>query len=143
MGAHAALTRAFNADLQASSGLTVTDFEVLRRLSAAPEGAMRRVDLAAAVGLTPSGITRLLDGLQASGLVAKRLCTSDARVTYAELTAEGRAAMHTAAESHLAGLTALFGELYEPGEIDTLIALLSRLPGAEGAEDQCPGAAGG
>jgi DNA-binding MarR family transcriptional regulator len=143
MGAHSAMTRAFNAELQASSGLTVTDFEVLRRLSAAPEGAMRRVDLASAVGLTPSGITRLLDGLQASGMVCKRLCASDARVTYAELTPDGRAALHAAAESHLAALTALFAELYEPEELETLVALLGRLPGAEAAENSCPGAGGG
>ena len=81
--AHTALTRAFNADLQAAHGLTVTDFEVLRHLEGADGGRMRRVDLAQAVGLTPSGITRLLDGLERAGLVRKAECSSDARVTSA------------------------------------------------------------
>src|SRR5690606_30783950 len=81
--AHTALTRSFNADLQAQHGLTVTDFEVLRHLSGADGRRMRRVDLAQRVGLTPSGITRLLDGLERGGLVRKASCTSDARVTYA------------------------------------------------------------
>jgi len=85
--AHTALTRSFNADLQATHGLTVTDFEVLRHLDGEDEGRMRRVDLAQRVGLTPSGITRLLDGLEKAGLVAKASCPSDARVTYAQITA--------------------------------------------------------
>ena len=66
MGAHSAMTRSFNAHLQSTAGMTVTDFEVLRRLAEEEGGRMRRVDLAPAVGLTPSGITRLLDGLEAA-----------------------------------------------------------------------------
>lgn len=138
MGAHAEMTRAFNARLHAASGLTVTDFEVLRRLGAAPDGVMRRVDLAHAVGLTPSGITRLLDGLQRSGLVCKRECASDARVTYAAITADGRRALQDAAEVHLTGLVALFDEHFSEDELATLAELLGRLPGAEEADGSCP-----
>ena len=72
--AHAVTTRAFNARLQATHGLTVNDFEVLHRLSEATDGLMRRIDLAQSVLLTPSGITRLLDGLQRAGLVEKAEC---------------------------------------------------------------------
>ncbi len=78
---HAALTRALNADLVADHGLTLNDYEVLLHLSRAPERKLRRVDLAEQVLLTASGITRLLDGLQASGYVDKAACSSDARVT--------------------------------------------------------------
>ena len=46
---------------------------------------MRRIDLARSVLLTASGITRLLDGLEGCGFVAKERCDSDARVTYAVL----------------------------------------------------------
>jgi len=84
---HAALTRALNADLVTDHGLTLNDYEVLLRLSRAPERKMRRVDLAEQVLLTASGITRLLDGLQASGYVDKAACSSDARVTYAKTPA--------------------------------------------------------
>lgn len=132
------MTRAFNAQLQASNGITVTDFEVLRRIGAAPEGAMRRVDLATAVGLTPSGITRLLDGLQSSGLVRKRGCESDARVTYAAITDAGRELLYAASQDHLGALVALFGEHYSEAEMATFVELLGRLPGAEGAETSCP-----
>ncbi len=139
MGAHAAMTRTFNADLQASSAITVTDFEALRRLAAAPAGRMRRIDLAQTVGLTASGITRLLDGLQTAGLVCKEHCTTDARVTYAVITDTGREVLHIAATTHLSGLAALFSERFTPEEVDQLVELLGRLPGAEDDATACPG----
>ena len=62
--AHSAVTRQFNAELLATHGLTINDYDVLAQLSRAPEQALRRVDLAESVLLTPSGITRLLKGLE-------------------------------------------------------------------------------
>ena len=141
MGAHAAMTRAFNAELQANHGMTVMDFEALRRLDRAEGGEMRRVDLAQAVGLTPSGITRLLEGLEKAGLVGRRFCESDARVSYAVITAQGRVALGRAADEHLAALMALLDERYTGDEVAQLAALLARLPGG-GEEPQCPTAAG-
>jgi DNA-binding MarR family transcriptional regulator len=138
MGAHSAMTRSFNAHLQARAGMTVTDFEVLRRLSEEEGGRMRRVDLAPVVGLTPSGITRLLDGLEAGGLVCKEHCASDARVTYATITPAGRTALADAAATHLASLEALFGELFTHEETTALVDLLGRLPGARDVAPSCP-----
>lgn len=140
MGAHAAMTRAFNADLQAGHGMTVMDFECLRRLDRAEDGEMRRGDLAQAVGLTPSGITRLLEGLEKAGLVCKRFCSSDARVSYAVITDKGRVALGRAADEHLAALIALLDERYTDAEVQTLAELLGRLPGG-GDAPQCPTAA--
>jgi DNA-binding MarR family transcriptional regulator len=138
--AHAAMERAFNQELQASGRITVTDFEVLRRLADAPDGRMRRIDLAHAAGVTPSGITRLLDGLEVSGLVGRHSCTSDHRVTYAVITDTGRAVLRTTAEAHLAGLVALFAERFTRAEVDQLAILLGRLPGAD-ADTSCPAVA--
>ena len=87
--AHAALTRELGARLEADHGLTMSDYDVLIQLYFADGHAMRRVDIARQVLLTASGITRLLDGLERCGLVAKRACESDARVSYAVLTKEG------------------------------------------------------
>jgi DNA-binding MarR family transcriptional regulator len=139
--AHAAMERAFNQELQAAGSITVTDFEVLRRLADAAEGRMRRIDLAHAVGVTPSGITRLLEGLEQSGLVGRHHCTSDHRVTYAVITDTGRDVLRTTAEAHLAGLVALFGERFSAAELDQLVSLLGRLPGAEDGA-ACPAVAG-
>lgn len=136
-GAHASMTRSFNAALQAGSGITVTDFEALRRLAYAEDGRMRRIDLANAVGLTASGVTRLLDGLEAEGLVCKVGCPKDARVTYACITDAGRAVLRGAAETHIAALAALFGERFSPTELRDLVGLLGRLPGAADPDGAC------
>ena len=134
---HAALTRALNADLVTDHGLTLSDYEVLLRLSRAPERKMRRVDLAEQVLLTASGITRLLDGLQASGFVDKAACSSDARVTYAVLTDAGHEKLRSAAEVHVAGIHAMFAERYSDDEMATLAELLSRLDGSEPDGEAC------
>jgi DNA-binding MarR family transcriptional regulator len=134
---HAALTRALNADLVADHGLTLNDYEVLLRLSRAPGGQMRRVDLAEQVLLTASGITRLLDGLQASGYVDKAACSSDARVTYAVLTDAGHEKLRAAADVHVAGIHAKFAERYSDDEMATLAELLSRLDGSEPDGEAC------
>src|SRR5213593_3845657 len=99
---HSALTRALNAELVADHGLTINDYEVLLHLARAPERRLRRVDLAERLVLTPSGITRLLDGLQRCGCVEKAACDSDARVTYAVLTDEGLERLKEASETHVA-----------------------------------------
>src|SRR5256885_7531019 len=79
---HSAITRELSAQLQREHGLTLNDYEVLLHLSHAEGGMMRRVDLAESILLTASGITRLLEGLERSGLVCKHACASDARVSY-------------------------------------------------------------
>src|SRR5581483_3166999 len=76
---HAAARRALSARLDGEHGLSISEFEALQLLSR--EGALRRVDLAEGLGLTASGVTRLLDGLERAGLVGKRTCEHDQRVT--------------------------------------------------------------
>ena len=137
--AHAAATRRFNRELMASHGLTINDFEVLMHLASAEDGRLRRVDLAERVLLTASGITRLLDGLERSKLVCKASCAADARVTYAEITPQGRALLTDARESHVEGVRALFAERFTPEELQALTGLLQRLPLAP-QSDVCPGA---
>jgi DNA-binding MarR family transcriptional regulator len=126
--AHAAITRALNADLLNEHGLTLNDYEVLLHLSRADDGMMRRVDLAESVLLTASGITRLLDGLERAGFVEKRACKSDARVSYAKLTEAGGEKLAAAAKTHLAGVEELFAARFSPAERETLAELLGRLP---------------
>ena len=126
----AAARRTLDAGLQAEHGLTVVGYEALLLLSRARDQAMRRVDLAEGLGLTPSGVTRLLDGLEREGLVGKRTCNADARVSYAVLTEAGREKLERASCSHVGSVRALFEERYTPEELETLAELLGRLPGA-------------
>ena len=126
--AHAAITRQLNADLLNEHGLTLSDYEVLLRLSRAQDQMMRRVDLAQSVILSASGITRLLDGLERAGFVEKASCKTDARVSYAKLTHAGRRKLAEAGRTHLAGIDELFTGRFSDGELDTLAELLGRLP---------------
>jgi DNA-binding MarR family transcriptional regulator len=125
---HAAITRQLNVDLLNGHGLTLNDYEVLLHLSSAEDGMMRRVDLAESVLLTASGITRLLDGLERAGYVVKARCESDARVSYAKLTDAGRARLHEASKTHLAGIEELFTGRYSDEELVELAGFLTRLP---------------
>jgi DNA-binding MarR family transcriptional regulator len=127
---HAATTRALSAELQAEFGLTINDYEALLRLSHAEDGRLRRIDLANELLLTASGVTRLLDGLERAGYVKKASCASDARVTYAMLTDEGRERFEAASRAHVAAIRALFEERFDKEELETLARLLGRLPAA-------------
>ena len=137
--AHAAITRDLNAQLTVEHGLTLSDFEVLYRLSRAPGGRMRRVDLADQVLLSASGVTRLLDGLERQGFVERASCDSDRRVVYAVLTDVGLERLHTAAVSHFAQIEAALGARLEDSELVALTGLLDRLATGE-TEDCSPSA---
>jgi DNA-binding MarR family transcriptional regulator len=131
--AHAAVTRELSARLETAHGLTLSDFDVLAQLLSAEGYRLRRVDLARSVLLTASGITRLLDGLERAGWVAKDRCASDARVTYAVLTEAGLAKIAEARASHAADVEELFGSRFDEAEKASLDELLGRLPLAETA----------
>lgn len=88
--AYAALTRRLDGPLGSLHGLSFSDFQLLDALERAPERRLRRVDLANAVGLTASGVTRTLMPLEKIGLVTREADARDARVGYAVLTAAGR-----------------------------------------------------
>jgi DNA-binding MarR family transcriptional regulator len=134
--AHSALTRRFSAELLTMHGLTLSGYEVLLHLAHAPDQRLRRVDLAESVLLTPSGITRLLDGLERAGYVRRAASNEDARVSYAVLTGEGYEKLRSAAPTHVGGIRELFGEHFSSDELETLRELLARLP-ADPARPEC------
>ena len=109
---HAVVRRTVATRLQASHGLTVNDYEALLLLSRAEGKSMRRVDLADALQLTPSGVTRLLEGLEGQGLVEKAVCPTDGRVTYAVLTQAGSRTLAKASGVHVAALRTVFEARY-------------------------------
>jgi MarR family transcriptional regulator, 2-MHQ and catechol-resistance regulon repressor len=127
LGAHATITRELSALLVEQHGLTLSEYEVLLLLSREPDRAMRRVDLSREVRLSPSGITRMLDRLEATGLVEKGACSKDARVTYAVLTDAGMAKLRESASDHFAAVERLLGERLDDEEIASLGELLGRL----------------
>ncbi|MEU2059990.1 MarR family transcriptional regulator [Streptomyces sp. NPDC013455] len=128
--AQAALVRRFDARLGALHGVSLADFTLLLRLGQAPGGRMRRVDLAEALGLTASGVTRGLAPLERIGLVTREPDARDARVAYAALTGTGRrrlTEMRATAEETAAELFA--GPAWPAVDIAHLADLLTRLGG--------------
>jgi DNA-binding MarR family transcriptional regulator len=125
--AHAAATRKLSAELSVDHDLTLSDYEVLLRLSRAPDRRMRRVDLAEQVLLTASGITRLLDGLERSGFVERASCSTDRRVVYAVLTDDGLEKVRSAGETHLAQIETFFRARLDEDKLGELAALLRQL----------------
>jgi DNA-binding MarR family transcriptional regulator len=135
--AHSTTTRLFNAQLLAEHGLTINDFEALYVLSTAEDRRLKRVELARRLVLTPSGITRLLEGLEANGLVERANCPGDLRVTYAQLTDAGREKLRAASCSHVSSIRALLEEHLSGEEIDALAELLGKLPDVAGSSETC------
>ena len=128
---HATILRGLDAELVAEHGLTTRDYEVLLYLGQAPERQLAMSELAERTMLTRSGITRLIDGLVAAGLIERVACPRDARVSYARLTEEGLEKIRAAGESHAEGIHRLFLAHFSEEEVTELASLLGRLPGAE------------
>ncbi|MCF2493256.1 MULTISPECIES: MarR family winged helix-turn-helix transcriptional regulator [Dyadobacter] len=85
----ALITKRFDAKLS-SHGISLNEFLILFHLGEAPEEKMRRVDLAEKIGLTASGITRMLSPLEKLGMVKREANSRDARVSYVKLANAGK-----------------------------------------------------
>src|SRR3954462_15920335 len=105
---NAAISRELEPRLMGAHGLTLSDYDVLVQLARAPERKLRNIELAKAVVLTRSGVTRLFDGLEKDGLVARCSCPSDKRGSLVGITDEGLARLRAAATTHVEGVRELF-----------------------------------
>jgi DNA-binding MarR family transcriptional regulator len=129
MRAHTVLRRELEAEVLTPRGLSFNDFEALLHLGRADGNRLRRIDLAELLMLSPSGVTRLLDGLEASGLIENHHCSSDARVTWARLTDEGIQTLECVGVNHTKVMRELFQGSLDAGEVAELSELLGKLPG--------------
>src|SRR5690242_5764754 len=133
---HASIVRVLDAELVAEHGITARDYEVLLYLAQDPGRRLAMSALAERTMLTRSGITRLVDGLVEAGLIERVSCSSDARISYAQITDAGYEKLRQAGCSHVASIRRLFLEHFSAEETALLASLLSRLPGAR-LDGQC------
>jgi DNA-binding MarR family transcriptional regulator len=124
--AHSRLMRALDEDLQQEHDFTIGEFDVLINLSRIPEG-LRMCDLAAAVVLSPSGLTRRIDRLERAGLVERTRAEGDARNVVSKLTPAGRRLFKRLRDTHVNGIEERFLSHFSDDEIETLGELLGRL----------------
>ena len=84
------LERRLDSSLGAIRGISLAEYRLLQALGGAPNAQASRVDLAQAVGLTPSGVTRALRPMEKLGIVSSVKSKRDARLAIAALTPAGR-----------------------------------------------------
>jgi len=135
--AHASTTRLLNTELQAEQGLSINDYEALHVLAHTEGRRLKRVELARRLLLTPSGVTRLLEGLEEAGLVERVSCPTDRRVAYAQLTDPGAEKLEVASCGHVGSIRTLLEEHLSEGEIEELSETLGKLPGVTDSDETC------
>jgi DNA-binding MarR family transcriptional regulator len=128
--AHAALTELLERELVTERGLPLSRYEVLLYLAESPDGRLRMQELADSVLLSKSGLTRLVDRMEAAGLVRRERCPDDRRGAYAVLTEHGRAVLRRAAPVHLRGIQEHFGRHVGEDEARAVSAALDRVVAA-------------
>lgn len=137
---HAHLLRRLEQDLQAQHKIGIASYDVLVQLAEAPRHRLRMAELADAVLLSRSGLTRLVDRLQRDGLVERERDPGDARGLFTVLTPLGRQALRDAAVVHLRGVAELFTDRLDDAELAELRRLMDKLDpetGPEGLDRIC------
>jgi DNA-binding MarR family transcriptional regulator len=131
------LARDVESELEAQHGLALSALGLLGRLAAAEDGILRLSTLAGEMGLSLSRVSRIVDALEARGLVERRPCPSDARATNAWLTPAGLALARGAQATVFASIQARFFDQLAEDEVEVLASVFTRFLGAGDA----PGAA--
>lgn len=121
------LLQALDRQLAADADLSLTDYELLVRLSEAPGGVLRMRDLADATLSTRSGVTRAVTRAERAGWVRRVECEDDRRGMNAELTDAGRAKLGTSAPGHVEAVRRNLLDLLTPDQLDQLTEIGSRL----------------
>jgi DNA-binding MarR family transcriptional regulator len=120
------------ADL-AKQRLALGDYQVLVYLSEADDHRMRMCDLADMLNLSPSGITRRLDGLVKSGLVSRERSAEDGRVMLGVLTPKGFEKLKTVAPLHVESVREHFIDRLTPQQIEGIGEIFEALRAGDGS----------
>lgn len=131
--AHSVVIRSLDAELSSERGLGVTSYEVLLILAWSPGRALRMSELADRVLLSPSGTSRLVDGLVGRGLVRRRRCPTDGRSYLAELTEDGLERLRDATPVHLRGVREHFSGPLTEFQLEVLAEAMEAITGGRPA----------
>jgi MarR family transcriptional regulator, 2-MHQ and catechol-resistance regulon repressor len=127
------LRRVVGAALEEACGLSMLSFEVLIRLVRAPEGRLTMSEVADQTVHTSGGTTRLVDRMEAAGLVRRVACPNDRRTTYVEMTELGTTTLEAALAAHLEILEEHLTSQLSQEERSVLITALTKLNGGPAA----------
>ncbi|NLE72687.1 MAG: MarR family transcriptional regulator [Actinomycetales bacterium] len=131
----ARLTEALSRQLERDAGLSLSEYEILVRLSEAADRTLRMSELAAAVVHSRSRLTHAVGRLEQRGLVARRPCPEDRRGVNCVMTDEGYAVLEAAAPGHVREVRAQLVDRLTDEEFRALGAAMAKV-----APDAEPGA---
>ncbi|MFB7053965.1 MarR family winged helix-turn-helix transcriptional regulator [Streptomyces vinaceus] len=120
LAASALVNRRLDQQLKDDSGLSHPQYEILVRLSAAPDGELRMTELANGLINSKSGLTYQVTQLEKAGLVRRRSCPSDVRGVFAVLTDAGRTRLEEAAPGHVAMVREALIDVLTPAQLEAL-----------------------
>jgi DNA-binding MarR family transcriptional regulator len=132
--------RRLESDLIQEHQLPLASYDVLVQLVEAQDRRLRMTELADAVLLSRSGLTRLVDRLEREGLVERQACVEDARGLFAVLTDAGMTRLREASPTHLRGIQDYAVGRLSRDELRELARLLAAFTDAEVAGSQLPDA---
>jgi DNA-binding MarR family transcriptional regulator len=124
---HQKLTARLGRDLQAQSGLSGADYEILVALTDVPDGRQRFQDLAAAVDWERSRLSHQIARMIKRGLVAREECAEDGRGAFVVITSAGRKTIEAAAPKHVAAVRRLVIDALGPDDLAALGRISDRV----------------
>lgn len=107
-------------ELKAQHGITTAEYEILVRLSEAPERRLRMAELAEHASQSRSRLSHTVARLECKGLVARGSCGGDKRGVNAQLTDEGFAFLDRAARDHVETVRDYFVDVIEPADLEAI-----------------------
>ena len=125
--AHASMVKQLDTELVAAHGLSLSAFEVLWRVAAADHGRLRMTELAELVLLSPSGLSRLVDRLEAEKMIDRVACPEDGRAINATITELGRTKLAESQATHFEGIRRRFLSNFREAEVGQLADFWLRL----------------
>ena len=124
---HTVLLELLERELDDVGGLSLSWYDVLLQLAMSPEGKLKMNELAGSVLLSKSGVTRLVDKMEAAGLIKRSSCMSDRRAIYAQITPKGRKLFDQACPLHIRGVERHFLAHLTDQEVSTLRSALRKV----------------
>lgn len=116
-------------ELRAENDLTMTEYDVLLRLRRVAPSPLRMTQIAQRIMMSPSGLTRVVDGLEKAGLVRRSRIEEDARIVQVSLTEKGLHKLRAASQTHLRGIREHFTSRYTENQLKHIAQLLEIIAG--------------
>jgi DNA-binding MarR family transcriptional regulator len=118
-------------DMRRRNGLTMARYDVLAHLRMAG-GSLGLTELASAIVLSPSGLSKLLDRMEASGLIRREPDPDDARAAYAKITSRGLEQVEMARAHHHDFVREAFARSLTRRDLADLTRIMGRIEASSG-----------